>query len=661
MEAEGVNTYLSSFQQNQNHSQAPSSGTFRPQNMAYSQSAVSYQQQQQQQVGMSNDMYSASTQRLHQTANVHSSAVGLSISEGTQSVSSTSGAQLSTNGSFISVTDAAMVSTGAVRSASMLTNSSTDIIHPIQVKLQQYTYDSSSKTSPGSLSTPESKSSPVSYAPVKISLKPIHTDGKVEIPLIRHTSTLPHFDSKKHPEHFGETFAGVFARVFLLQQAHGRLTLSYTHPYVFDAMILYGIGVLMRGYPGLRYHFLKHRGEAMNYVTHDLSNINDENAMPLQIISTVLTCSSVYLRDVPMKDHFSMCQGPSALIIASFQEPEKFPKSLNTLKNIADGLRFTSRYVYHPAYDHKLLHEFLEVVTEFGANFLNDEDLIDSDDEIHTHYESLVDFIEFSLEFMEKEKSNKHVLRFPVNKLYSLLQNWYECVPSGAYAVNSKTRPVDKVIYAFWNALAEVLAEILVGARYIFTFLFNGFHCLFPLSMDALLGGLEDNYRVYANYCCRLMAFMTRRRHFIVRNTVLNDPIPAFFDEKDRFKPRMFDIEEGYISRFRTTLLQRFHYPSETFTAKPRNSGHNYYKGAAAQSSRNTAMLVNVENLSLNKDGDERVDMLDFNNETGLLNKDFDPRSTDPIFNDVLQFQPADLDFIKKYNEDMKLIIQLDT
>lgn len=504
-------------------------------------------------------------------------------------------------------------------------------------------------------------SSPASSLTVRISLEPVQTGSITEIPLIKHTSTLPKFDMKKFPPHFGETFAGSFARVFLLQEMHNRMTLAYVHSKVFDVTMLFGIGVLLRDSPQLRYHFLKHRGSAMRFVTEELTNVNDDNALRLLTISIVLLCTSVYLKNVPMADHFAMSQGPSALIIACFEDPTKFPKSFPVLKFTADGLRFTSRYVYHPAYDHKVLHEFLEVVEEFGSKFLTNEDLVDSDDEIHIHYHNLVDFIRFSLNFMENERSNKHVLRFPVNTLYSLLQRWYDTVPSASYAVHRGTDPVNKIIYAFWNALAEVLEEILVGSRYIFTFLFNGFHWLFPLSKDSLLHNLPVEYKTYAHYCCRLMAFMGRRRHFIVRNTVLNDPIPTFFDEKDRFKPRQLDIEEECIARFRETLIEPLHFPSESSTKSAIGAANgNYYKGAASQTARDTAIIQGMNRLQHSNGEIGSVDMLDFDEETCMLHDDFDPLATDPIFNNMPQFQSADLDFVRKYNEDRKLIIQLD-
>jgi hypothetical protein len=541
----------------------------------------------------------------------------------------------------------------------------TDYTHPIQQVMQQYATDSSHKTSPSSIDSPtpspDDSNSLVRRHIAEISLKPIHIDGKVEIPLISHKSTEPRVDSR-YPEYFDETMLGVFARVFLLKEIHSRLTISCCLSQIFDGMMLFGIGVLMRGDPELKYHFLRHRGAAMKYVTKELSNITDDNAKLLLILSSVLTSTCIYMKDAPMKDHFSLSQGPSALIIAAMQNPDKFPTSFMRLKNFSDGLLFTSRFVYHPAYDHKVLYEFLEVVEEFGEKFLSNEDLVDNDDEIHIHYENLIEYIKFSLNFMENEKSDKHVLRFPVNKIHMLLQKWFEYVPSAGYTINSDTNPVDKVVFSFWNALAEVMEEILVGCRYIFTFLFNGFHWLFPLDKNALFAHLDDQFRDYTNYSCRLIAYIVRRRHFIVRNTILNDPIPTFFDAEDRFKPRMFHIEEQCVTRFRSTIIQPYHYPTESFISKASAQGDNYYRGAATKSAKDTAIIHGMETLNQDDGCSEKVDLIgEFNQKTCLLNKDHDPRFSDPTFNDIIHFQSADLTFIKKYNEDRKLIIQLDT
>ncbi len=487
-----------------------------------------------------------------------------------------------------------------------------------------------------------------------------------EITLIRHQLNEPQFDLSRYPEFFDETIPNAFARVFLLKEVHSRLQLATSSKTLFYGMLLQGVGKLSVTIPELEAVFLKYRGKCMNTIRNQLSDIQDSNAEQLLILTSVLNSSSIYIENITMKDFFSLASGPAVLLKTAFEDPSKFQKSFIKLKNHADGLLFTARSVWNPRYNHRGLFEFLEVVKEFGAKYIEDEDFYNDDDLIKVQYKNLVDFIEFALNFLEGEKSNKHVLLYPVNKIYKLVQLWYQKVPSEIYTFGSATPPVEKVFYVFWFALGDIIEDILVGGRYIFTFLFNGFYLLFPFNKHHLYQNMEDeDLRKHANYLCRIIAFLNRRKAYIVRNTILNDPIPSFFDSVDRFKPRALDIHERCITSFKYTNIKPYHYPSESTTSGNLINGTNYYKTQTDFEDGNlAAQLFSGLNTSLDTEpaAEEtiEVDLLDVDPKTGLLNDDYDPRFNDPIFQSNVLFQSADLDFLIKYHEDRKLIIQLD-
>lgn len=494
-------------------------------------------------------------------------------------------------------------------------------------------------------------------------------DGKegVEIPLIRHQLNKPQFDLAKFPEFFDETIPNAFARVFLLKEVHTRLMLATKTKTLFYGMLLQGLGKLSVTLPELEGLFLKYRGFCMNTVRNQLSDITDSNAEQLLMLTSILNSSSIYIKTITMKDFFSLASGPAVLLRTAFEDPSRFQKSFIKLKNHADGLLFTARSVWNPRYNHKSLFELLDVIKEFGAKYIDDEDQYNDDDLIKSQYADLVDYIEFALNFLEGDQSNKHVLLYPVDKIYKLVQLWYQRVPSQIYTFGSETPAVEKVFYVFWFVLGELLEDIIVGGRYIFTFLFNGFYLLYPFNKSQLYENFQDEeLKQYANYLCRIIAFLNRRKAYIVRNTVLNDPIPAFFDTVDRFKPRSLDIHERCITSFKNTKIKPYHYPSESTTSGNLTSGTNYYKAQNDLNDQTDSATQLLNNLSASladessEEAQKDLDLSNINSATGLLDDDYDPRFSDPIFQTNVVFQSADLNFLNQYHEDRKLIIQLD-
>lgn len=490
--------------------------------------------------------------------------------------------------------------------------------------------------------------------------------GKDEIFLIPHKLNEPKFDMTKNMEFFDETIPNAFARIFLLKEVFFRLISAFKNKILFEGMLLQGLGVLSINNQNLEVLFLKYRGHMMNVVRNQMSDINDDTSELLLILTSILNSSSIYVRNCTMKDFFSLASGPSVMLKSAFEDPSKFPKSFMKLKNHADGLLFTARSVWNPRYNHNALYELLDVVKEFGLKYIDNDDEYNDDDLIRIQYGHLLEFIEYALTVLEGERSNKHVLCYPIGKIFKLVQLWYHLVPSDIYTFGSHTSPVAKVFYVLWFALCDMLEEIFVGGRYIFTFLFNGYYVLFPFDKNSLYYNLEDvELRKYANYACRILAFLTRRKAYVVRNTVLNDPIPAFFDSTDRFKPRSLDIHERCITSFKTTIIKPYHYPSESTTSGNLTHGSNYYKAHETNEEDLTSQLLKGLDTNLGNDsGTEPLlfesDFTDIVPETSLLKDDYDPRFTDPIFQTNVVFQNADLSFLNKYHTDRKLIIQLD-
>ncbi|KAH3679628.1 hypothetical protein WICMUC_000860 [Wickerhamomyces mucosus] len=460
------------------------------------------------------------------------------------------------------------------------------------------------------------------------------------IPLINHDLNTPKYSPSKFPSFFDETIPSVMARVYLLQEVHSRLRLSCGNLTIFNAMLLQSSGVLILTHKSLEQLFLRYRGYAISAVTKGLGRINDDNATILLIATSLLMSSSIFLKDLSKNEFFQMNSGPSVIILAAFENPEKFPKSFMKLKNHADGFLFTSRYVWNPRYDYQILYELLSMVEKFGENHCNNK-------KERKLLAKLSGFIRYVIRFILyfENHPNKHVLKYPIEELQKLLQNWYATIPLEKYTFNKNTLPALKIIYGFWFLLGEFLEEIFVGSRYIFTYLFHGYHLIFTFDQTSFNYGLSPDLKWYANYISRGMSYLSRRKGYIIRHTLLNNlpSIPTFFDSEDRFKTRSLNTQDKCIIRFNSTLIKPENYPMEIFISTTEDI-HNGYSSFSS----------NVD------DSNVLIDLYDFNDKTGLLNSDFDPRFTDPVFNLNVRFHDSDLEFLKKYIEDRKLILQLD-
>lgn len=409
----------------------------------------------------------------------------------------------------------------------------------------------------------------------------------------------------------------------------------------------------------------------MHRVTEILSDVNDANAEKLMTMAACLTRTSINIRGLSMKEFITLSRGTSAVIATGMEKPELFPESIAPLRRFADGLMFMARTLYFPMYDASVLVEFLGMVKEFGSKYLLDEDLIDSDDVIHDEYEKLVQFLETCIILHKTEMSDKHVMKFPVHRLFDLLKQWFEIFPDKAFVVNSTMQAHEKVFYTIWYSLSSLLEAIFSGCRHAFTFSFNGYHEIYTLPLKAAQSGLSTELCYYSNYFCRIMAFLSRRRQYINRNTVMNDPIPEYKTIEERFKARAIDINESCITEFKKTIIKSYHYPSESMTIRSQNEGDttNYYRGTATDTATEMEMFDLFGNLqhtdnrtrdAPNMENDGGVDLVTVDPHTRMCLKDYDPRFTDPIFKVPVPFYTATPTFLQRYLEDRKLILELD-
>lgn len=517
---------------------------------------------------------------------------------------------------------------------------------------------SSTVSSQASTATPLGSSHTTPEAQMTRSFKPSKVGDKTVMPLIPHFSNEPYYDPDRDLEYFDETKTGVYGRIFVLKQLHEQIEASFYDDDYFITMLMFGSGILAPHVPDSRSTFLTSRGEVMRRIGAALNNVNDENADLLLVTSSILVRMAIYVQDAGIRDQIVLSMGPSAVITKVLETPELFPKSLSIVKRYADGLQFTARFAYFPVYDARVLKQFLEVMDEFNEKFLKDEDLVDADDELHKQFEAIREYVAYVLHVTETEKSSNHTIMYPIRVMYEILQRWFLIVPTKMYAIGSHMPPVEKVFYNIVHSLSFVLEAIFFSFRYIFTALFNGYHDIFCMPKDVVLDGLSPELREIANYFCRIMAFLNRRRHFINRNTVLNDIIPSFTALEDRFKARPIEIHESCIIDFKNTVIKPYHYPSESVTSKTGDLT-NYFKGKSSVNASTHEMFDMFSGLNYleGKSNDDTVDLLNVNEKTGLLNNDFDP---DPIFNEAVNYQECDVNFMKSYLEDRKLILTLD-
>lgn len=536
-------------------------------------------------------------------------------------------------------------------------------LHPIQQSAKEFVQsgqtrssnNSSSKSTTFSSKKASSKASPFAPGSAK------HTKTVKLMPHKQFQPELSFEDIAKVPEFFHDTIYGATSRAFLRKETEGRFEVAFHFEFLFNGCMLGGLGPLAKDLPEIfNLHFLKYRGLCLNSLITLIDKIDDNTALAVSLLSTFLTLSTVYGDSVKLKDFALLSSGVPMVIETVFENPQKFPNSFKPLKLYADGLLYTAKSVWLPLYNALVLDEFLEVLKDFGEKFIY---RIDDFYKIKSQFEDLINYTQYVISFLKSQKLEKYMLFYPVAELFKMFRNWYKIVPSEIFSFGTNEDPVKKVFYLSWFCLSALLNEIVGNCRYIFTYLFDGFQVMFPFERSLIFHNLYDKELTwFANYFCRIMAYLSRRSHYILRNTIFNEPIPHFFDPKDRFKPRSLDIHEKCITNFKDNFIKKFNYPSESssnafISASPEKNKNVYYKQATESHDQLVDSLLEFSNVEFD---DCQVDLYDVNNETSLLNNDFDPRFTDPIYQQSIVFPSADLNFIKKYNEDRRLLIQLD-
>lgn len=223
------------------------------------------------------------------------------------------------------------------------------------------------------------------------------------------------------------------------------------------------------------------------------------------------------------------------------------------------------------------------------------------------------------------------------------------------HTIGTNSKPIEKIFYVFWFVFADMLKFILIDCNYIFTFSLNGFYTMFPFDKEQMLKNLNDEKLIgYFNYSCRALAFLVRRHAYLLRNTVLNDPIPVFIDLNDRLKARSLDIQEVCIKSFKNELIKKINYPMESIVA---NNSRNYFRQNSVNIENELSELLNYDSSTNNE---ENLDFVhDIKPETSLLIRDYDPRYIDPVFNETVNYQKASLDLLNRFIEDRRLIMQI--
>lgn len=443
---------------------------------------------------------------------------------------------------------------------------------------------------------------------------------------------------------------------------------------LFHCSLMIGIGPFLSTRPELEPWFLASRGICINYIIKMLSKsdsylINDHNVIPLIRSAVYLDASSVFLKGkVNYQQHFQFSAGPISIVQRVYSDPANFPQSIYTLRRFAEAIIFTAKFIWVPQYDTTALVEFSGVLKEFGETYLKNKN-IQYQETTLTHYYNLVEFLEFCLNLFENEKPIEPnlVVRYPIDKLYELMQRWFAIVPTECIAFDGATaiHPAEKVFYVFWFATFKLLEAVISSCRYLFSFFLDGFFLPYHFNKTVIYTTLnaygDDNLRWTFNYCCRIIAFFDLRISYILKHPTLSEPVPNFFNSlKNRFKAKPLEIEEEFVTSFKRTVIKRAHYPIAKIKLPTRHGSIS--SSLSLQSDDEDGFKgfgSSVSSIDEVKHENYYADLVhNFNEESSLLNNDYDPRLTDPIFNERLVHQKADLEFIAKYIEDRKTIVR---
>jgi hypothetical protein len=538
-------------------------------------------------------------------------------------------------------------------------------IHPIESVARRF-YESSSNSS----NATNSPYSPTKVDKVKVHKKSTspqfnHSMGAFEIPLVQHKLNKPEYDVTKYTEFMGESISLLFSRIFLLIENHDSLTESWTDKALFLGTLLRSTAMLLPHFPELTHYFLKYRVRCINSVRQSILNISDSNAKTTLGLASNLFVTTCFYQDSTFKDFFSLAAGPGILLKVALENPHLVPNSFPTLQGYADGFMFTSKYVWLPAYPSDMFYEFRTTYREFGQNYIHSDK--NHDEKLMKQYDQLAELLDVTIDLFENHSLPDSVVKFPIERLFELMKKGLSIIPSEIYTVSSNSPPISRVFYVFWHAFMEMSKFAMVDCSYIFTFSLSGFYNMYTFDREQLADGLNDDKLLfYLNYSCRIMAFLIRRHSIVLRNAVLNDPVPNFLTLKDRLKTRTLDIHEVRMKSFKNSYINRVNYPLESLVSenlvKPSD---NYYKKIDTDELNLVNDLSDLFSPGQDSASDGEPDEFDFindiNQKTSLLNRDYDPRYTNPVFNETIIYQTATSEFLEKYIEDRRLILQMKT
>lgn len=294
---------------------------------------------------------------------------------------------------------------------------------------------------------------------------------------------------------------------------------------------------------------------------------------------------------------------------------------------IAQSSFSTQRALFIPNYSFEILYEFFGVVQELKPFITktNDVYLIDG-------YYALLEFLKNDLLNTEiRDNYDKsHIVPYPPAQLYTIFHKFYKIIPSQVFTIDTTTSPVHSLFYSFFYTLSRVLDNIFPETRYITQFRFIGPTLMYPYDEDQFYQMLTPELLRLGRYSLRVMAFFSRRSEFFWKYMKVLNPFPENL-AANRFRSRKARIDEVFIDKFKSTILERRHYPQvllklhdqhhDQHLEQDDDGGENDEAGYPSPASSTDSFSTNFNTMfALNLDFSSEFSKINFDTHTELTN-----------------------------------------
>lgn len=306
-------------------------------------------------------------------------------------------------------------------------------------------------------------------------------------------------------------------------------------------------------------------------------------------VSYILSLMSIYDPEVSLNSVNCFTDGLFSVLKFNLNQsikkgitpPILIPVHLKLMENI-------QKSIYFPGYDPEFLHEYRDMLSQFGTILSKLKLPTELEQYLNKHYSNLWDFTNSSLdEYLPLLIENQDNNQIQQEVLFKMTSTWVRLFPSKLLMINKNSHLMEKVLYIFFKLFKKSLFAIVPQVKYYFLRDFDS-----PLMLDVFnflndneiyfddnlnqdyVVKYKDELKVLISYCVRAANYFLKRLQFMYKTIVYESttknlfPVPqerkSFIIDIPKFRKLFYEtlnIKETHIKSFNSTLIRPYHFP----------------------------------------------------------------------------------------------------